>query len=424
MIVAMLLGFIVLIFLGVPITFSTGIAAAVYLLAGGDIPPMVVCQRMYTSSASFAMLAVPLFMIAGELMNKAGITKAIVRLSSALIGHIRGSLAHVTILSSALFAGMSGSSVAAASSVGGMMIPAMKEEGYDAGFAAAVTCCAATMGPIIPPSIAFIIYASITGDSVGKLFLGGVMPGILMAICLMTIAYVVSVKKKYPFHERSTWGERGRAFVGSIGALMMPVIIMGGILSGIFTSTEAGAVGLAYGLCYGLVTKSMKLKDLPGVIYNGALTSAAVMFIIATSQALAWLLTVGRVPQLLVNFMTGLTDDPTVIILIVLLVLLIMGCFLVDAAMITIMTPLFIPIVKAYGIDPIQFGVVMVMMTTTGGITPPVGSLLFVASGTANVPIMKTAKAMIPFAAALIFAMVLCACVPQIVTFLPNLVMS
>ena len=407
MIVAMLLGFIVLIFLGVPITFSTGIAAAVYLLAGGDIPPMVVCQRMYTSSASFAMLAVPLFMIAGELMNKAGITKAIVRLSSALIGHIRGSLAHVTILSSALFAGMSGSSVAAASSVGGMMIP-----------------CAATMGPIIPPSIAFIIYASITGDSVGKLFLGGVMPGILMAICLMTIAYVVSVKKKYPIHERSTWGERGRAFVGSIGALMMPVIIMGGILSGIFTSTEAGAVGLAYGLCYGLVTKSMKLKDLPGVIYNGALTSAAVMFIIATSQALAWLLTVGRVPQLLVNFMTGLTDDPTVIILIVLLVLLIMGCFLVDAAMITIMTPLFIPIVKAYGIDPIQFGVVMVMMTTTGGITPPVGSLLFVASGTANVPIMKTAKAMIPFAAALIFAMVLCACVPQIVTFLPNLVMS
>lgn len=211
MIVAMLLGFIVLIFLGVPITFSTGIAAAVYLLAGGDIPPMVVCQRMYTSSASFAMLAVPLFMIAGELMNKAGITKAIVRLSSALIGHIRGSLAHVTILSSALFAGMSGSSVAAASSVGGMMIPAMKEEGYDAGFAAAVTCCAATMGPIIPPSIAFIIYASITGDSVGKLFLGGVMPGILMAICLMTIAYVVSVKKKYPIHERSTWGERGRA---------------------------------------------------------------------------------------------------------------------------------------------------------------------------------------------------------------------
>ena len=164
MIFAMLIGFIVLIFLGVPITFATGIAAAVYLISGADIPPMVVCQRMYTSSASFAMLAVPLFMIAGELMNKAGITKSLVRLSTALIGHIRGSLAHVTILASALFAGMSGSSVAAASSVGGMMIPAMEEEGYDPGFSAAVTCCAATMGPIIPPSIAFIIYSSITGD--------------------------------------------------------------------------------------------------------------------------------------------------------------------------------------------------------------------------------------------------------------------
>ena len=420
MIFAMLIGFIVLIFLGVPITFATGIAAAVYLISGADIPPMVVCQRMYTSSASFAMLAVPLFMIAGELMNKAGITKSLVRLSTALIGHIRGSLAHVTILASALFAGMSGSSVAAASSVGGMMIPAMEEEGYDPGFSAAVTCCAATMGPIIPPSIAFIIYSSITGDSVGKLFLGGIVPGILMAICLMTIAYIVSSKKKYPIHEKADWSERGHALIGSFGALLMPFSIMGGILSGIFTSTEAGAVGLVYGILYGLISKSMKLKDIPKIIYNGALTSSAVMFIIATSQALSWILTIGRMPQLLVNFMTGLTDNKTVIILIVLLVLLIMGCFLVDAAMITIMTPLFIPIVKSYGIDPIQFGVVMVMMTTTGGITPPVGSLLFVASGTAKVPIMKTAKAMIPFAAALLFAMLLCACFPQIVTFLPG----
>lgn len=422
MILAMLIGFIVLIFLGVPITFATGIAAAIYLISGADIPPMVVCQRMYTSSASFAMLAVPLFMIAGELMNKAGITKSLVRLSTALIGHIRGSLAHVTILASALFAGMSGSSVAAASSVGGMMIPAMEEEGYDPGFSAAVTCCAATMGPIIPPSIAFIIYSSITGDSVGKLFLGGIIPGILMAVCLMTIAYVVSVKEKYPVHEKADWCERGHALASSFGALLMPFIIMGGILSGIFTSTEAGAVGLVYGILYGLFSRSMKFKDIPDIIYNGALTSSSVMFIIATSQALSWILTIGRLPQLIVNFMTGLTDNKTVIILIVLLVLLIMGCFLVDAAMITIMTPLFIPIVKSYGIDPIQFGVVMVMMTTTGGITPPVGSLLFVASGTARVPIMKTAKAMIPFAAALLFAMLLCACIPQIVTFLPNFI--
>ncbi|GAA6395211.1 TRAP transporter large permease subunit [Clostridiales bacterium] len=417
----MLIAFMVMVLIGVPITFSTGAAVMLYLVLGGDIPGTLLVQRMYNSSVSFTMLAVPLFIIAGELMNKAGITKRIVRLSSALVGHIRGSLAHVTIFASMLFAGMSGSSVAAASSVGGMLIPAMKEDGYDAGFGAAVTACSATMGPIIPPSIAFIIYSSITGDSVGKLFLGGMVPGIIMGVSLMVIAYLISKKRNYPIHERSSTAEKLSAAKGSVLAILMPVIILGGIMSGIFTSTEAGAVGLLYGLLVGLVTRELPMKEVPTVLVNGALTSASIMYIIATSQALGWILTIERLPQALVAFLSSLTSNSTLIIFIILGTLLIMGCFLVDTAMITIMTPLFIPIVKQYGIDPIQFGVVMVMMTTVGGITPPVGNLLFVASGIAKTPVLRTAKAMIPFACVLLFSMAVCALFPPLVTFLPNL---
>ena len=417
----MLISFLVMVLIGVPITFATGSAVMQYLVMGGDIPGTLLAQRMYNSSASFTMLAVPLFIIAGELMNKAGITKRIVRLSTALMGHIRGSLAHVTILASMLFAGLSGSSVAAASSVGGMLIPAMKEDGYDAGFGAAVTACSACMGPIIPPSIAFIIYSSITGDSVGKLFLGGIIPGIIMGISLMVIAYVISKKRNYPVRERSSTSEKVAAVKGSALAILMPVIIVGGIMTGIFTSTEAGAIGLLYGLLVGLLTKELPLKELPSILINGALTSASIMYIIATSQALGWILTIERLPQALVAFLSSLTSNSTAIIFIILGTLLIMGCFLVDTAMITIMTPLFIPIVKQYGIDPIQFGVVMVMMTTVGGITPPVGNLLFVASGIAETPVLRTAKAMVPFAGALLISMALCALIPPLVTFLPNL---
>ena len=417
----MLISFLVMVLIGVPITFATGSAVMLYLILGGEIPGTLLVQRMYNSSVSFTMLAVPLFIIAGELMNKAGITKRIVRLSSALMGHIRGSLAHVTVLASMLFAGMSGSSVAAASSVGGMLIPAMKEDGYDDGFSAALTACSATMGPIIPPSIAFIIYSSITGDSVGKLFLGGIVPGIIMGLSLMVIAYVIAKKRNYPVHERSTAEEKIAAVKGSVLAIFMPVIILGGIMSGIFTSTEAGAVGLLYGLFVGMITKELPLKEVPAVLVNGALTSASIMYIIATSQALGWLLTIARLPQALVDFLASLTSNSTAIIFIILGTLLIMGCFLVDTAMITIMTPLFMPIVQQYGIDPIQFGVVMVMMTTVGGITPPVGNLLFVASGISGTPVLNTAKAMLPFAGALLFAMAVCALFPPLVTFLPNL---
>lgn len=319
----MLISFLVMVLIGVPITFATGSAVMFYLVLGGEIPGTLLVQRMYNSSVSFTMLAVPLFIIAGELMNKAGITKRIVRLSSALMGHIRGSLAHVTILASMIFAGMSGSSVAAASSVGGMMIPAMKEDGYDAGFSAALTACSATMGPIIPPSIAFIIYSSITGDSVGKLFLGGVIPGIIMGLSLMVIAYIIAKKRNYPIHERSSAAEKISAVRGSVLAVMMPVIILGGIMSGIFTSTEAGAVGLLYGLLVGLLTKELPLKEIPSVLINGALTSASIMYIIATSQALGWLLTIARLPQALVAFLAGLTSNSTLIIFIILGTLLI-----------------------------------------------------------------------------------------------------
>ncbi|MDR1933269.1 MAG: TRAP transporter large permease [Spirochaetales bacterium] len=420
MIGLMLLLFLILMLLGIPMAFSTTGAVVFYILNTG-ISPELIPQRFFTTANNFALMAIPLFMIAGELMNSAGITKRIVRLSSALVGHIRGSLAHVTIVASMIFAGMSGSSAAACASVGSMLIPVMKDEGYDSEFGAAVTCCASCLGPIIPPSITFIVYGSVTGDSIGKLFLGGIIPGVIMGLCLMTIAFVIARKRGYPVKPKSNWKERYLSLKSSIAALMMPVIIMGGILSGVFTATEAGAIGVAYGLLVGVLNKELKLKMIPRVFINGAITTAAIMMVMASSQILGWILTSVQLPQQLTGMLLGISENPKIIIFVILGILLFLGCFMVDAAIIPIMAPLFMPVVKKYGIDPIHFGVVMSMMTVTGGVTPPVGNLLFIACGISGAQVGKTAKAIVPFVAALLISMVICAMIPQLVTFIPNL---
>ncbi|MDR2049252.1 MAG: TRAP transporter large permease, partial [Treponema sp.] len=275
MIPILLSTFILLMVLGIPMAFSTAISVAVYLLGVG-MPLELIPQRFFTSTNSFALMAIPLFMIAGELMNSAGITRRIVALSAAMVGHIQGSLGHVTVVASMIFAGMSGSSAAACASVGSMLIPVMKEEGYDPEFGAALTACSACIGPIIPPSITMIIYGSITGDSIGKLFLGGIMPGIIMGLCLMTIVFIIAKKRKYPVKPWTPWKGKFTAIRSSIAALLMPIIIVGGILTGIFTATEAGAVGIAYGILIGFLSKDLTLKMIPKVFINGALTAAAV----------------------------------------------------------------------------------------------------------------------------------------------------
>ena len=422
MISAMLILFLALILAGVPIAWGTGLATVFYIQGQGNLPIALLAQRMFKSSDSFSLLAIPLFMLAGEFMNGGGITKRIVHLASALVGHITGSLAHITILASMLFASMSGSSAASAASIGSMLIPTMKKKGYDGGYAVAVTACSSVMGPIIPPSIAFVIYASMSGDSISDLFMGGVIPGILMGLCLMIIAYVIAKKGKYPVEEKATWKERGEALKHSIAAVLMPVIILGGILSGIFTATEAGCIGLVYGIVVGFLTKELKLKNIPGILLNAAKTTANIMMIMGTSQVLGWILVSAQLPQKLTAFFTTVSSNPTVAFLMMLLLILFLGCFMVDAAIMPIMTPLLLPVVHAMGINQLQFGVVVNMMAVAGGVTPPVGNLLYIAAGIADVSVVKAAKAIIPFLLALLAAMLLCVFFPPLVTFIPGLV--
>lgn len=424
MITTMIVVFLILILIGVPIAWGTGLATLLYIQNNANIPIMLLAQRMFKASDSFSLLAIPLFMLAGEFMNGGGITKRIVELASKWVGHITGSLGHVTVLASMLFASMSGSSAASAASIGGMLIPTMKEKGYDGGYAVAVTACSSVLGPIIPPSIAFVVYASLTGDSISQLFLGGVVPGILMGLCLMVLCYVIAKKNGYPVEKKASWKERFEALRHSILAILMPIIILGGIMTGIFTATEAGCVGVVYGIIVGFITKELKIKNIPTILLNAAKTTSAIMMIMGTSQVLGWILVSAQVPQKLTTAFLQISDNPTIVFLLILLLILFLGCFMVDAAIAPIMVPLLIPIVKAYGINLLQFGIVFNMMTVAGGVTPPVGNLLYISSSIADVPIMKAAKATIPFLGALIVAMLLCVFIPPLVTFVPSILGS
>ena len=421
MVVIMILLFLGLLILGVPIAFGTGVGTIAYLMGSNNLSLLVLAQKMWTTMDSFTTLAIPLFMLAGSLMNGGGITKRIVELSSKLVGHITGSLGHVTILASMLFASMSGSSAASCAAIGGMLIPAMKKKGYDADYAVGVTSVASIMGPIIPPSIAFIIYSSISGDSVGRLFMGGVIPGILLGLSMMIFAYAIAKKRGFPVEPKASWGERGRSFLYSIPALLMPVIILGGIMGGICTATEAGAVACVYGFIIGTVTKELKLSKLPDIFCDAAQTTAMVMMIMGTSQIFGWLLTLEKIPSMLASAVQSVTSSPTGVFFLLMLVILFLGCFMTDAAVMLIMTPLMLPLVKSVGIDTVHFGVVINMMAVAGGLTPPVGNLLYIASNIAEIPVLKAIKGLVPFLIAIFAVMALCIFVPPLVTFLPNL---
>jgi len=422
MIAIMIVLFLALILLGVPIAWGTGLATILYIQTSESIPVMLLAQRIFKSADSFSLLAIPLFMLAGEFMNGGGITKRLVNLASKWVGHITGSLGHVTVIASMLFASMSGSSAASAASIGGMLIPTMKEKGYDGDYAVAVTACSSVLGPIIPPSIAFIVYASLTGDSISQLFLGGIGPGIIMGLCLMVLCYVVAKRKGYPVEPKASWSERFTALRKSVLAILMPVIILGGIMSGVFTATEAGCIGVVYGIIVGFITKELKVKNIPNILINAAKTTAAIMMIIGTSQVLGWILVSAQIPQKLTVAFLSLSNNSTVIFLLILLLILFLGCFMVDAAIAPIMVPLLMPIVYAYGIDPLVFGIVFNMMTVAGGVTPPVGNLLYISSSIADVPVLQAAKTTMLFLGALIVAMLLCVFIPPIVTFIPSLV--
>lgn len=421
MLTLMIIVFFGCMLIGVPMAYSAGLATISYVLTSG-IPLTVLAQQMFVSADNFSMIAIPLFILAGDFMNNGGITKAIMHFARALVGHIRGSLAHVTILANMMFAAMSGSANAACAVMGSMMIPEMKDEGYDDGFACAVTASSSILGPIIPPSIIFVLYGSITGTPVSSLLVAGIVPGVLIGLFFMIAAYLFARVHKYPTSAHVSWKERLSAFVHAIPALMAPLIIVGGILSGIFTATEAGAIAALYALIVGFVTKQLTVKVMWRSVLNAAKVTAAILFMTGTAKAFAWVLTSRQIPQKLAAAIMSISSNRFTFFLLTVLFLLLIGCFIVETASVPILAPIFAPLAAQFGINPVHFGVIFVLLVSVGALTPPVGSMLFVSAKVGETPVTKIIRNLTPFYIALLAALILLIAIPELVTFLPSLV--
>lgn len=418
--------FILFLMVGLPIFAAIGLPCAIYILLDGNIPLMLIPQRIFTTVDSTSLLAIPLFMLSGELMNSGGITKSILNFCTTVVGHIRGGLAHISILTCMLFAGMCGSCAAAASSVGSMMIPALREENYDDDFIGAVIASGAVLGPVIPPSIIMVIYASLSGASVAKLFLGGVVPGILIGLLLMVIAYIISVRRGYKARNEKLppFKMIGSTFLKSLPALVLPFAIMGGIMSGLFTATEAGAMACVYAAVLGFATRELKVSDLKGILIRAAKSATNILLLMSTGSILGWILTKNQVPQTMTKALLGITTQPVALMLIIIAFVLFLGCFLTDSTIVPLLTPLLLPVINSIGYDPIAFGVILCVIAVVGNLTPPVGGLLFVVSGVGGIPVISISKAVLPFLAVIVGVLVLCSIFPPIVSFLPTLLMG
>lgn len=409
-----------LMLLGMPIAFSLGVICFAFFWIDGSAMTSVP-QRLFAALDSFPLLAVPTFILAGEVMNSGGLTKRIVEFSRVLVGHIAGGLAHVTVLANVIVSGISGSALAEAAGVGSVMIEAMKKQGFGASFAGALNAAASTIGPLIPPSIPLVIYAVMTSQSAGKMLLAGFAPGFLVAIALMVYAYLVSKKRGYPVSERATWALLWRSTRSAFLALMTPVIIIWGIVGGVFTPTEAAAATVIYALLVSLlVYKDMHWRDLPGIFRRAAKTTAVVGFIIATANLVSYLLTRERVPQMLSEALLSVSNEPWAILLLINVLLLVLGCFMEGLAIMLLTVPVLLPLVTKLGIDPVHFGVIVVMNLMIGLITPPFGMALFVVAKVGDIPFRELATAIWPFVVALIVVLMICTYWPWIVMVLPN----
>jgi C4-dicarboxylate transporter DctM subunit len=417
--------FIILLCVSAPITVALGGCSLVYALVGGKAPITTLIQTIFGGLATFPLLAIPLFMLAGNLMNEGGLTPDLVKFARLLLGHIRGGLGHATILACAIFAAISGAAVATAVAIGVVMIPAMKKAGYDEGTAAALTGTAACLGPIIPPSIPFIIYGVAANVSIAGLFLGGVLPGIVLAGALMIYMHVVATKHHYPRDPKTPGKELLIAAWKALPALFMPVLIMGGILSGMFTPTEAAGVTVLYAAIMGaFYYRKLTIKSLPRVLLASGLESGMVMLLIAMSEPFAWFVAVDQIPQRLIEWMSTVTTSPYMILLLVNIFLLLLGIPMETAPALVIVTPVLAPIAAAVGIDPIHMGIVICLNLVLGLITPPVGAVLFAVCGTANISLQRLSKAIWPPFLVSLVVLAIVTYLPWLSTFLPKLLLG
>ena len=421
MLTTMGLVFLICMVLGVPIAFCLGITAAVSLISL-DMPLRVVAQRIFTGMDSFPLMAVPFFVLAGDLMNYGGTTIRLVRFSNALVGWIRGGLAHTNIVASMFLAGISGSAVADASAIGGILIPGMTKEGYDVEFSAAVTASASTMGPIIPPSILMVIYGVTTGVSIGALFAAGFIPGVLIGFSLMAVAYFISRKRNYPKLPMISLSGFFIALKKAIFALIAPVIILGGILLGVFTPTEAAAVAVAYAFFVGVfVFRELRLANIPGILVQSGITTSVLLLVIGTANVLAWVLSAEQIPQKIAEAMLGISNNPYWILLLINLFLLVVGMFMESGAAIIILAPVLAQVAQTVGLNPLHFGFVMVLNLVLGLLTPPLGVCLFVACSIARIPLTALVKAIFPFLMVEVVVLFLVSYFPWLALWIPKL---
>ncbi|MGM0783236.1 MAG: TRAP transporter large permease [Pseudomonadota bacterium] len=416
------LSFIVLLILGMPVAFALGISSMLSVIITEVVPVNYLTQTMFGAVDSYSLLAVPLFVLSGVIMEYGGLSKRLIDAAKAFVGHITGGLPAVTLLGTTVFAMLSGSGPATVAAIGGIMIPAMIREGYGRGFSAGTLATAGGVGIVIPPSIPLIIYGITTNTSIGDLFLAGLIPGIVIVLTLYIVSRYICKKKGYDIKSpKANWGERRKAIWRAKWTLMMPVVVLGGIYGGVFTPTEASGIAVAYSLVLATLYREARLSQIPLMLKTTFLISGMILVIIATASTYARILTLERIPTLIANFLGALPVPFWIVLAVIVLLLLFVGMFMETVAGIILLAPILVPVVMQMGMDPVHFGIVMIMASMIGFATPPVGDNLNVASAISGLSIEKVSIAALPFVTALIAILFLVAYVPQISLFLPNL---
>ena len=409
--------FFILLFLGLPVAFGLALASVGAMLYNG-YPITVLAQRMFTAVDSFPLMAIPLFMLAGALMCHGGITRRIINFALAFVGTLQGSLGHVVAISGIIMGGISGSGVADAAALGSVMIPEMKARKYEAGFSAALVACSGSIGLIIPPSIAIIIYGVTAQASIGDLFMAAIAPGVLIGLGFLGYSYYFAVKNNYPKEGSVSAAEKWVRFKDAIWALAMPVIIIGGIRGGVFTATEGGAVISVYAFLVGIfVYKEITLRNIPQICIEAAMSTAVIGSIIAATSLFGWLLSSEQIPQAITHWLLSLTESKVMLLLLINILLLIVGMFIDSGPAIMLLTPILAPVAVNIGVHPVQFGLVMVINLTIGLLTPPVGTAMYVISNISGVPIPQLSRSLVPFWGIMLFVLLLVTFIPEFTTW-------
>jgi tripartite ATP-independent transporter DctM subunit len=420
MLLILLVLFIVFLISGVPLAYTFCSSSVLAAMLSGQVNPVLLIQKFFTSMDSFTFLAIPLFLLSGSIMNETGITKRIIAFANSLVGQFYGGIAQTTALSGMLMAGISGSSNADATAIGALMLPPLKDAGYDEGFRVSLVSACAVLGPIIPPSLLMIVYAGVSTTSISQLFLAGVIPGVGLGLLYMLYSYIYARRNNIPRTKFLGWKNVGTCFVNAIGAFIMPLIIIGGILLGVVTATEAGILAVIYGILYGIVTKSLDWKMLRKSLENTLVATVGSILVICFANLIGYIFTVANLPNMLMSFITGFTTNGGLTLVLISLLLIVMGMFIDANAIILMMVPVLTPLILKLGINPLLFAMVLILSVDTGGLTPPVGLVLYIVSGIEKVNINEPCRKIWAFVGIMFLMVVLIVLFPQIALWIPS----